>query len=129
MKVALLNALIVGAGGFLGAIGRYSVGGLVRRIAPFATYPYATLLVNVIGCLAIGLLHGLAESRQVLTPEFRLLILIGFLGAFTTFSTFGYELFEMVREGERLKALLTVLLHVGLGLLAVWGGHALAGAR
>ena len=122
----LSQSLLVGAGGFVGAILRFGVSGWVHRLAGFSGFPYGTLVVNVAGCLAIGLLAGLAESRQLLTPETRLLLLIGVLGSFTTFSTFGYETLALVRDGALIRAAANVTLHVGLGLGAAWGGLVLS---
>jgi len=122
----LSQSLLVGAGGFVGAALRFGVSGGVQRLAGFSSFPYGTLAVNVLGCLAIGLLSGLAESRQVLTPEARLLILIGLLGSFTTFSTFGYETLTLLRDGVLLRAAANVALQVGLGLGAAWAGLALS---
>ena len=126
MPAWLSQSLLVGAGGFVGAILRFGVSGWVQRLAGFSGFPYGTLTVNVAGCLAIGLLAGLAESRQVLTPEARLLLLIGVLGSFTTFSTFGYETLGLLRDGAVLRATANVTLQVGLGLGAAWGGLVLS---
>lgn len=126
MPAWLSQSLLVGAGGFVGAALRFGVSGGVQRLAGFSSFPYGTLAVNVLGCLAIGLLSGLAESRQVLTPEARLLILIGLLGSFTTFSTFGYETLTLLRDGVLLRAAANVALQVGLGLGAAWAGLALS---
>ena len=115
MKLALINAAMVGSGGFLGALARYGLGGLVQRQVPGTTFPYGTLVVNLLGCLLIGLFAGLAESRQLLTPELRLFGLVGVLGGFTTFSTFGHETFTMVRDGLYLSAATNVGLQVVLG--------------
>ncbi len=122
----LAQAMLVGAGGFVGSILRYAMSGLVHRVSPFATFPYGTLVVNVIGCLAIGLAAGLAETRQVMGSGMRLFLLIGLFGGFTTFSTFGYETFSLVREGAPVKAGANVILQVVVGLTAVWCGHALS---
>ena len=121
----MLKLLLVGAGGFLGSISRYALGGWVHRLLPGARFPYGTLAVNAVGCLLIGLLAGLADSRGVLSPEARLFLLIGFLGGFTTFSTFGYETLALARDAETLRALANVALHLGAGLGAVWLGYAL----
>ncbi len=80
----------VGAGGFCGAVLRFTVGGLVHRALPSGAFPYGTLAVNLLGCFAIGLLFGIGEARQLFGPAFRSFVLIGLLGGFTTFSTFGY---------------------------------------
>ena len=129
MKTVLMNALIVGSGGFLGALARYGLSGIVQRHLPLATFPYGTLVVNLVGCLLIGAIVGLAESRQLFGPELRTFVLIGILGAFTTFSTFGFETFSMLRDHEYLRATANVGVHVMLGLALVWLGHALTTSR
>ena len=129
MKTALINAIAVGSGGFLGALARYGLSGLVHRQLPLTTFPYGTLAVNLLGCLVIGVITGLTESRQLFGPEFRTFALMGILGAFTTFSTFGYETFAMLRDDEFLRAVTNVGMHVILGLALVWLGYALATLR
>lgn len=118
--------LWVGAGGFIGSISRYALGGAVHRLLPGAAFPYGTLAVNVLGCLLIGLAAGLTESRQVLGPEARLFLILGFLGSFTTFSTFGYETLALARDAETLAAAGNVALHLVAGLGAAWLGLVLA---
>jgi CrcB protein len=124
LKAALINAAVVGSGGFLGALARFGLSGLVHRQLPLATFPYGTLVVNLLGCFAIGMITGLAESRQMFGPEFRTFALIGLLGGFTTFSSFGYETFAMIRDDEFMRAAANVGLHVVPGLALVWLGHA-----
>jgi CrcB protein len=118
--------LMVGMGGFLGSICRYLVSGLSQKIFSNPFFPYGTLTVNVTGCLLIGLLGGLSETRQIFTPEVRSLILIGFLGGFTTFSTFGYEIFTISRDGQFFLALTNLMLHLILGFGAVWLGFSMS---
>lgn len=108
---------------------RYGVGGLVHRHPALATFPYGTLSANLLGCFGIGLLAGLADSRQVFTPEWRAFAFIGLLGGFTTFSTFGYETFAMARDGEHLRAAWNVVLHVFLGLTLVWLAYGITSSR
>jgi len=122
----LTHGLLVGTGGFLGAVARYAVSGAVHRFSGFAAFPYGTLVVNLTGCAAIGLLAGWAETRQFLGPEARLFLLIGVLGSFTTFSTFGYETLALLRDGAAIRAVANILLHVGVGIVAVWGGLTLS---
>lgn len=126
---ALRSVLLVGAGGFLGSIGRYLVGGWVHRAVPFAVFPYGTLVVNVLGCLVIGLAGGLAESRQLFGPELRVFLLIGVLGGFTTFSSFAFESLALARDAEVARAFANVAAQVVLGLAAAWLGYALGTAR
>lgn len=129
LKAALIGSAIVGSGGFIGSLARYGVGGLVHRQFPLAIFPYGTLLVNLLGCLLIGLLAGLAESRQLFGPQFRQFALIGVLGGFTTFSTFGYETMAMLRDADYLRAGANVGISVVGGLALVWLGFQIVVAR
>jgi len=126
VRTWLVHGLLIGAGGFLGAIARYAMSGVVQRLAGFSSFPYGTLAVNVTGCIAIGLLAGWAETRQLVGPEARLFLLIGLLGSFTTFSTFGYETLALLRDGAILRASANVAFHVTLGLTAAWAGLVLS---
>ena len=126
MKAALVNAALVGSGGFIGAVFRYGLSGLVQRIAALSAFPYGTLAVNLVGCLLIGIAVGLVDSRQLFGPEFRLFALIGVLGGFTTYSTFGYETFALLRDADYVRAVGNVAIHVVLGLALVWIGYSLA---
>jgi CrcB protein len=125
LKAALINAALVGSGGFVGAMCRYGLSGFVQRNVALATFPYGTLAVNLLGCLLIGIVVGLVDSRQMFGPEFRLFALIGLLGGFTTYSTFGYETFALLRDADFLRAAANVTVHVVLGLALVWIGYAL----
>ena len=122
----MLHPLLVGIGGFLGSISRYLVSGLVQRLIPAASFPLGTLAVNVVGCLVIGLAAGAAEHRHSLDETTRALFFIGFLGGFTTFSTFGYETYALARNSDMLGAAANITLHVVAGLGAVWLGFSLA---
>lgn len=129
MKAELTNVFIIGTGGFIGALARYGLSGLVQRQAWLTTFPYGTLAVNLLGCLVIGVVAGLVESRQLFGPEFRTFVLIGVLGAFTTYSTFGYETFALLRDAEYVRGAANVGIHVVLGLALVWLGYALTASR
>lgn len=120
------RVLLVGLGGFVGAVLRYVLGGLVHRYLDAARFPYGTLTVNLLGCLAIGFLAGMADACGAFTPESRVFVFIGMIGAFTTFSTFSYETMSFLRDGQTLAAVVNVALHVLLGLAAVWAGDALS---
>jgi CrcB protein len=122
----MLRVFLVGAGGFLGAILRYAIGGWVHGFLQNAWFPYGTLVVNVAGCLLIGFLAGLAEQRSLLGPELRVFLFIGILGGFTTFSSFAYETFSLARDAENLAAAVNIFAQLLLGLLGVWFGNALA---
>jgi len=121
--------LLVGAGGFLGSVGRYVLSGLAHRILPAAAMPVGTMIVNVLGCGVLGFLGGMMDARQILGPGLRLFLFLGVLGGFTTFSTFGYETLALARDGDHLRAGANVVLTVVLCLVAVWLGHGLGGAR
>jgi CrcB protein len=100
----------------------------VQRLANGFLFPFGTFSVNLLGCFLIGLLAGLAEYRGLFTPELRALLLVGFLGGFTTFSTFGFESVQLIRDGEFMLAGLNVVGQVILGLVGVWLGFVLARA-
>jgi CrcB protein len=122
----MLRVFLVGAGGFLGAVLRYLVGGWVHSVLDNAWFPYGTLVVNVAGCLLIGFLAGLAENRLVFGAETRLFLFIGILGGFTTFSSFAYETLSLARDAQNLAAAINVLAQVSLGLAGVWIGNTLS---
>ena len=122
----MIKLLVIGLGGFLGSVLRYLLSGVVQRWAGSIGFPVGTFAVNLVGCFLIGLLGGLAESRQVFGPELRTFLLIGVLGGFTTFSTFGYETFNLIRDGQLASAIANCGLHVILGVVAVWAGYSLA---
>ena len=121
----LPQLLWVGVGGFLGSVGRFVVAGFFNRLSPALAFPIGTLAVNILGCFLIGLLHGLAESRNLLGADIRVFLFIGVLGGFTTYSTFGFESLALLRDGEFFKTSANILLHVFVGLSAVWIGDAL----
>ena len=87
--------LLIGMGGFLGAIMRYLLGNYVQNWSKISDFPIGTLVVNLVGCLLIGALAQLAEIRDIFTPETSSLIFLGFLGAFTTFSTFSSDSYNL----------------------------------
>jgi len=119
------HIVLVGLGGFIGSVFRFLLSGFVYRMVPFAEFPLGTLAVNVLGCLLIGVLNGVAETRQVIGPELRLFLMIGMLGGFTTFSTFGYETLALIRDADIVQAMGNVTVQVFFGLIAVWLGDML----
>ena len=121
----LPQLLWVGVGGFLGSVCRFVVSGFFNRLSPVLAFPTGTLAVNILGCFLIGLLYGLAESRNILGTDTRIFLFIGVLGGFTTYSTFGFESLALLKDGEFFKTSANVLLHVIVGLLAVWIGDTL----
>jgi len=117
--------LAVGCGGFLGAIMSIGMIVWVPRVSVFqdCPIPLSTLLVNMIGCLIIGFLKGIADSLHVFNPTTNLFLFTGILGSFTTFSTFGFETWRLLDEGKIFQVLLYVSLSVFLGILLVWLGY------
>lgn len=124
----MIQIILVGAGSFLGGVLRYAMSAWVHRVLDNPWFPYGTLAVNGSGCLVIGFLAGLAETRLAFTPETRLFLFVGILGGFTTFSSFALETFSLVRDTQSLAALVNISLQLALGLLTVWIGNMLAHA-
>ena len=123
----MIQLLIVGMGGFVGAVARWGTGGLIQRVAG-ESFPAGTMAVNILGCFFLGLLMALVEVRESIPESMRLFIGIGLLGSFTTFSTFGNETLELLRSGSIHLALVNVIVSVVVGLGAVWLGRCLAQA-
>ncbi len=119
------NLMIIGLGGFFGAILRYVIGGGVQKWSQSVDFPHGTLVVNLLGCLLIGMLTRLDEIRAVLSPEMRSLIFIGLLGAFTTYSTFSNEAINLINDRRFMLAAYYVSGHVVLGLGAVLLGRSM----
>ncbi len=113
---------MIALGGAVGALLRYGLAGLVQRMV-VGTFPVGTLAVNVLGCMAIGIIGAWAAGPYLVREEYRALIFIGLLGSFTTFSTFGWETFELINSRQFLRAGANVLLSNGLGLAGVWIGY------
>jgi CrcB protein len=122
----MTKLLLVGMGGFVGSILRYTLGELVHGTMRI---PAGTLAVNVIGCLFIGVVGGWSENHSFLGQSARLFLMVGILGGFTTFSAFGYETMHLARNRELAIALANILLQVALGLVAVWLGYRLSHVR
>ncbi len=115
--------LFIAIGGALGALSRWVLDGLHDDSADL---PIGIFVVNILGCFLFGLLFGIGESRQIFSETVRLGIFTGFLGSFTTFSTFSWNSFEYLKNGQFGLALTNVFASVVFGLLAVWGGFALS---
>ncbi len=123
------NIIFVGLGGFAGSVLRYLVSGWIQKFLDTPFFPYGTLSVNVIGCLLIGLLGGWADNTELFSPPVRLFLLLGLLGGFTTYSTFGYETVALLRDRQALAAMGYVGLHLVLGFGAVALGYGLSNLK
>ena len=110
--------------GAFGTLARYGLAGVVHRISG-VSFPWGTLTVNIFGCFVAGVLWALFENRWPLSGETRVLVLVGFMGAFTTFSAFILETGELVRSAEWMHAGANVLLQNGLGFAALVSGAVL----
>jgi CrcB protein len=118
--------VLVGLGGCIGSCLRYGLGGWILRLRGAATFPWETLVINVLGCLVLGLLAGLSETRGWFAGATRAFLFIGVLGGFTTFSAFGYETFQLLRAGQAGSAAVSVVAQIVLGVGGMWAGHALS---
>lgn len=123
MNVTSYLLVFLGAG--MGGVARFWMATAVQRLANSWIFPIGTFSVNMLGCLVIGLLAQLAESRGMFNAEMRAFLFVGILGGFTTFSSFGYETFQLVKDSEYLLAALNAVLQVALGLAFVWLGYVL----
>lgn len=111
--------LIIGAGGFLGSVARYLSQQGISKILP-VIFPYGTFAVNIVGCFLIGIFYALADRGNAMTPEWRFFLTTGFCGGFTTFSTFTYESYNLIREEQYLYLSLYISMSVIIGILATF---------
>ena len=124
-QVRIMPRLIfLGLAGLAGTLGRYWLSGLIARRYG-ETFPWGTLVVNAVGCFLTGAVYYSSEERFLISPTVRSVVLIGLLGGFTTFSSYGLQTFTLLREGEIGLAVLNVTLSNLLGLLLVWAGYTL----
>ena len=114
--------LSVGCGGFVGAVARWSLSSWVQRSSG-GDFPLGTWVANMLGCLLIGVVFALVEARPEWSPHVRLFVMVGLLGAFTTFSTFSHETLDLIQGGSWTLVLVNILGSVTVGLLAVVAGR------
>lgn len=117
----MLNLVAIAGGGAIGALMRFWISNSVYAISG-RDFPYGTLVVNVLGSFFMGLLFVLLSERFNLDPAWRAALLIGLLGAFTTFSTFSIETLNLLLAGEAVRALMNILLSVVVCIFATWLG-------
>lgn len=120
----MLKTILIGLAGLTGTLLRYWLSGLVARQYG-ETFPWGTMSVNMVGCLVTGAVFHLTEERFLVSPTLRTVILIGLMGGFTTFSSYGLQTFTLLRDGEFGLATLNVGVSNLFGLLMVWAGYAL----
>ena len=118
--------VLVGLGGMLGSLGRYGIGLLLQRFTDSMSFPVGILAVNVVGCFVAGVLLGRTDMGATLTDEWRVFLIVGVLGGFTTFSAFGVDTHAFLQDRELTRALINVAANVLLGVCAVWLGFQIA---
>lgn len=123
MQAELIKILAIGSGGFLGATSRYLFSNYVQSHFEHSDFPYGTFVVNVLGCLLIGLLAGFTQNKEWLSTEIRLFLFIGLLGGFTTFSTFANDSLLLFKDGALWLGLWYTLGQVIIGIISVWIGY------
>ena len=117
----MLKLFALGVAGAAGTLARYWLSGLVQRYSREGV-PLGTLVINVVGCFLVGVIMYMVNEQQRFTPETRVFLTVGLLGGFTTFSAFGYETLQLIRNGAILLAALSVCGNVLVGTCAVWFG-------
>ena len=123
------SLLVVGMGGALGSVARYLLSGWVLHHSVEWRFPLGTFIVNVIGCLAVGILGGLAVKHDFFVADTRIFLFTGVAGGFTTFSAFGFETFYLLRRSEFLVAGGYVAASIAVGLIALWLGFSAMSGR
>lgn len=122
----LIKIISISTGAVIGALGRYFVGDWAHKYLP-ADFPYGTMVVNLSGCLVIGILWGMFEKFEF-SSNLRLFLFIGILGSYTTFSSFGLETFNLLRDGEIKFSLINMLASNIFGVILVFAGYGLVKA-
>jgi len=121
----MYRIFLVGVAGLTGTLARYWLSGWADERWGM-TFPIGTLIVNLVGCLAMGFLFHATAERFLVDPIIRTAILVGFLGGFTTFSSFGIQTFTLLRDGEVFLATLNIVVSNVVGIALVWAGYAVS---
>ena len=114
--------MIVGIGGFIGTVARFLISRYFQ-VNVSSMFPWATFIVNIVGCLLIGVIYGISEKGDFLSPEARLFLTVGICGGFTTFSTLSNDAFLLLRQQEWIRFAFYTSFSFFLGLLAVYAGR------
>jgi CrcB protein len=117
-----VKLLLVFTGAGLGGVLRYGLGAWIQGLAK-GLFPWSTFVINVTGCFIMGALMFLSEERRIISPDLRLFLMVGILGGYTTFSTYGYEAESLLQDRERKLAFLYAVGSIILGIAAVWAGR------
>lgn len=118
----LKSILIVGFGGFIGTVARFLTSRYFQENIT-SVFPWSTLIINIIGSLLIGIIFGISEKGDFMSPDVRLFLTVGICGGFTTFSTFSNDAFLLLRQEEWIRFAFYTSMSFFLGLLAVYGGR------
>jgi CrcB protein len=121
----LQKLVLIAAGGAVGTLARYGTSSALIRVTERVGFPFGTLAVNLVGCFLIGYLNGLFLERLTVRPEYRLMLIVGFLGGYTTFSSFGWETASLLRDQQYARATVNLLVSNVLGIALVVLGYGL----
>jgi len=122
----MYKLLLIALGGALGTLARYGTHVLAKGAGERLAFPIATLAVNLLGCFAIGYLQGVLIERWPVREEYRLMLIVGFLGGFTTFSTFGWDAAQLLRDGQVVRGLVYAVASNVVGIALVFAGYGLS---
>ena len=125
----MYKLLLIALGGALGTLARYGTHVLAKGAGERLAFPVATITVNLLGCFAIGYLQGALIERWPVREEYRLMLIVGFLGGFTTFSTFGWDTAQLVRDGHVARGMGYAITSNVIGIALVFAGYGLGRGR
>jgi CrcB protein len=125
----MYKLLLIAFGGALGTLARYGTHLLAKGASERLAFPIATITVNLLGCFAIGYLQGALIERWPVREEYRLMLIVGFLGGFTTFSTFGWDTAQLLRDGQMARGMIYAVASNVLGIALVFAGYGLSRGR
>jgi CrcB protein len=122
----MYKLLLIALGGAMGTLARYGAHLLSRGVGERFAFPVATITVNLLGCFLIGLLQGWLVERWPVREEYRLMLIVGFLGGFTTFSTFGWDTAQLLRDGQVIRGMVYAIASNAMGIALVFAGYGLS---
>ena len=122
----MYRVVLIALGGALGTLARYGTHLLCKGVGERFAFPVATITVNLLGCFLIGLLQGVLVERWPVREEYRLMLIVGFLGGFTTFSTFGWDTTQLLRDGQAMRGIAYAAASNALGIALVFAGYGLS---